>query len=86
MVSGKPKNADPQPSNTNSNNAERQSHRSTPPTDEINSSDFQDIIALFKIVSNIFKQFPKLKQIMPELKKTNDFQKQLCMLLEAVWE
>ncbi|GFW96326.1 uncharacterized protein TNCV_1294091 [Trichonephila clavipes] len=62
MVSGKPKNADPQPSNTNSNNAERQSHRSTPPTDEINSSDFQDIIALFKIVSNIFKQFPKLKQ------------------------
>ncbi|GFX99825.1 uncharacterized protein TNCV_258641 [Trichonephila clavipes] len=86
MVSGKPKNADPQPSNTNSNNAERQSHRSTPPTDEINSSDFQDIIALFKIVSNIFKQFPKLKQIMPELKKTKDFQKQLCMLLEAVWE
>ncbi|GFW90429.1 hypothetical protein TNCV_1390461 [Trichonephila clavipes] len=85
MVSGKPKNADPQPSSTNSNNTERQSHRSPPPTDEINSSDFQDLLALFKIVSNIFNQFPKLKQIMPELKKTNDFQKQLCMLLEAVW-
>ncbi|GFU52030.1 uncharacterized protein TNCV_862191 [Trichonephila clavipes] len=84
MVSGKPKNADPQPSSTNSN-MERQSHRSPPPTDEINSSDFQDLLALFKIVSNIFKQFPKLKQIMPDLKKTNDFQKQLCMLLEAVW-
>ncbi|GFU78397.1 uncharacterized protein TNCV_2300131 [Trichonephila clavipes] len=85
MVSGKPKNADPQPSSTNSNNTARQSHRSPPPTDEINSSDFQDLLALFKIVSNIFKQFPKLKQIMPDLKKTNDFQKQLCMLLEAVW-
>ncbi|GFT39530.1 uncharacterized protein TNCV_591571 [Trichonephila clavipes] len=85
MVSEKPKNADPQPSSTNSNNTERQSHRSPPPTDEINSSDFQDLLALFKIVFNIFKQFPKLKQIMPDLKKTNDSQKQLCMLLEAVW-
>ncbi|GFU71114.1 uncharacterized protein TNCV_1216381 [Trichonephila clavipes] len=85
MVSRKTKNNDPQPIKTNSNNSERQSHPNTPPTDEINSSDFQDLLALFKIVSNIFKQFPKLKQIIPELKKTNDFQKQLCMLLEAVW-
>ncbi|GFW59956.1 hypothetical protein TNCV_4864111 [Trichonephila clavipes] len=65
MVSGKSKNNDPQPTNTNSNNSERQSHPNTLPTDEINSSDFQDLLALFKIVSNIFKQFPKLKQIIP---------------------
>ncbi|GFW95247.1 uncharacterized protein TNCV_314491 [Trichonephila clavipes] len=76
MVSGKPKNNDPQTTNTNKTTSERQSHPITPPTDEISLSDFQDLITLFKIVSNIFKQFPKLKQIIPELKKTKDFQKQ----------
>ncbi|GFT46800.1 uncharacterized protein TNCV_967261 [Trichonephila clavipes] len=86
MVAGKPKNNDPQTSNTKNNNPERQSHATTPLTDETNSSDFQDIISLFKIVSNIFKQFPKLKQIIPDLKKTNDFKKQACMLLEALWD
>ncbi|GFY31944.1 nucleic-acid-binding protein from transposon X-element [Trichonephila clavipes] len=67
MVSGKTKNTESQPTNTKSSNPERQSHPTTPPTDEINSSDFQDLISLFKIISNIFKQFPKLKQIIPEL-------------------
>ncbi|GFW26922.1 uncharacterized protein TNCV_1377631 [Trichonephila clavipes] len=85
MVSGKTKNNDAQPTTTNRTNS-GQSHPITPPTDEINSSDFQDLIALFKIVSNIFKQYPKLKQIIPELKKTKDFQKQACMLLEAIWD
>ncbi|GFV75403.1 uncharacterized protein TNCV_1482491 [Trichonephila clavipes] len=86
MVSGKNKNTDPQPANTSRSNPKRQSHPNSPPTDEINSSAFQDLISLFKIVSNIFKQFPKLKQIIPELKKTKDFQKQACMLLEALWD
>ncbi|GFS90584.1 uncharacterized protein TNCV_4097791 [Trichonephila clavipes] len=86
MVSGKPKINDSQATNNKSNNSERQSHSSTPPTDEISSSDFQDLISLFKIVSNIFKQFPKLKQIIPELKKTKNFQKQACMLLEVLWD
>ncbi|GFW97281.1 hypothetical protein TNCV_4784951 [Trichonephila clavipes] len=76
MVSGKPDNKDPQTTNANRNHSERQSHPTAPPTDEISSSDFQDLISLFKIVSNIFKQFPKLKQIIPELKKSKDFQKQ----------
>ncbi|GFW28099.1 nucleic-acid-binding protein from transposon X-element [Trichonephila clavipes] len=86
MVTGKTKNSDPQPTNTNRPKPERQSHPNPPPSDETNSSDFQDIISLFKIVSNIFKQFPKLKQIIPDLKKTNDFKKQACMLLEALWD
>ncbi|GFW55113.1 uncharacterized protein TNCV_262111 [Trichonephila clavipes] len=86
MVTGKTKNSDPQPTNTNRPIPERQSHPNPPPSDETNSSDFQDIISLFKIVSNIFKQFPKLKQIIPDLKKTNDFKKQACMLLEALWD
>ncbi|GFV82535.1 uncharacterized protein TNCV_3983251 [Trichonephila clavipes] len=86
MVTGKTKNSDPQPTNTNRPIPERQSHLNPPPSDETNSSDFQDIISLFKIVSNIFKQFPKLKQIIPDLKKTNDFKKQACMLLEALWD
>ncbi|GFT16195.1 uncharacterized protein TNCV_613251 [Trichonephila clavipes] len=83
---GKSDNKDPQTANTNRNHSERQSHHNAPPTDEISSSDFQDLISLFKIVSNIFNQFPKLKQIIPELKKTKDFQKQACMLLEAIWD
>ncbi|GFW42291.1 uncharacterized protein TNCV_1207461 [Trichonephila clavipes] len=86
MVAGKTKNTDPQPANTNRPKPERQSHPNSPPSDEINSSDFQDLISLFKIVSNIFKQFPNLKQIIPELKKTNDFKKQACMILEALWD
>ncbi|GFT80926.1 uncharacterized protein TNCV_1935241 [Trichonephila clavipes] len=86
MVTGKTKNSDPQPTNTNRPIPERQSHPNPPPSDETNSSDFQDIISLFKIVSNIFKQFPKLKQIIPDLKRTNDFKKQACMLLEALWD
>ncbi|GFT72168.1 nucleic-acid-binding protein from transposon X-element [Trichonephila clavipes] len=86
MVTGKTKNSDPQPTNTNRPKPERQSHPNPPPSDEINSSDFQDLISLFKIVSNIFKQFPNLKQIIPELKKTNDYKKQACMILEALWD
>ncbi|GFT57649.1 uncharacterized protein TNCV_3608121 [Trichonephila clavipes] len=86
MVAGKTKNTDPQPANTNRPKPERQSHPNSPPSDEINSSDFQDLISLFKIVSNIFKQFPNLKLIIPDLKKTNDFKKQACMLLEALWD
>ncbi|GFV16048.1 hypothetical protein TNCV_1087021 [Trichonephila clavipes] len=80
------KNTDPQPANTNRSNPGRQSHPNSPPSDETNSSDFQDLISLFKIVSNIFKQFPKLKQIIPDLKRTNDFKKQACMQLEALWD
>ncbi|GFX82668.1 hypothetical protein TNCV_1193431 [Trichonephila clavipes] len=66
MVSGKPKSADPQPSNTNSNNSERQSHRATPPTDEINSSDFQDLLALFS-------KFSQTNRIVPPLPTTSAF-------------
>ncbi|GFX23528.1 hypothetical protein TNCV_3770021 [Trichonephila clavipes] len=85
MVSGKPISNDPQTTNTNRTNSERQSHPIAPPTDEISSSDFQDLISLFKIVSNIFKQFPKLKQILPELKKTKDFQKQAFLSSQPNW-
>ncbi|GFS96714.1 hypothetical protein TNCV_4754161 [Trichonephila clavipes] len=85
MVAGKLKTPDPQPANTNRSKPERQSHPNSPPSDENNSSDFQDIISLFKIVSNIFKQFPKLKQIIPDLKKTNDFKKQAFLSLQTNW-
>ncbi|GFU89337.1 nucleic-acid-binding protein from transposon X-element [Trichonephila clavipes] len=47
MVSGKPKINDSQTTNTNSNNSERQSHASTPLTDEISSSDFQEILSVY---------------------------------------
>ncbi|GFY13647.1 hypothetical protein TNCV_4960171 [Trichonephila clavipes] len=59
---------DPTPANNSNNKSERQSSLQVTPSHELNSSDFQDIIALFKIISNIFKQFPKLKQILPDLK------------------
>ncbi|GFS45774.1 hypothetical protein TNIN_125651 [Trichonephila inaurata madagascariensis] len=79
---------DPQPPNDNSKNSERQSPpqaTSTAVTDNSNSSsDVQDILALFKIISNIFKQYPKLKQILPTLKKTNDVKEQALMLMEAL--
>ncbi|GFT29221.1 hypothetical protein TNCV_3588141 [Trichonephila clavipes] len=79
MVSGNKNNNDPPPSNK----SERQSTPRASPSNEINASDFQDVIDLFKIVTNIFKQFPKLKQITPDLKKTNDFKQQALMLMDA---
>ncbi|GFX77167.1 uncharacterized protein TNCV_1679501 [Trichonephila clavipes] len=82
MVSGNKNNNDPSPSNNN-NKSERQSTPRVSPSNEINSSDFQDIIDLFKIVSNIFKQFPKLKEILPDLKKTKDFKQQALMLMDV---
>ncbi|GFX82865.1 uncharacterized protein TNCV_2958211 [Trichonephila clavipes] len=82
MVSGNKNNNDSPPSNTN-NRLERQSTPRASPSNEINTSDFKDIIDLFKIVSNIFKQFPKLKQILPDLKKSNDFKQQALMLMDA---
>ncbi|GFU90693.1 uncharacterized protein TNCV_5139991 [Trichonephila clavipes] len=74
------------PSNNSNNKSERQSTPQVTPSDEINSSDFQDVIALFKIVTNIFKQFPKLKQILPDLKKTKDFKQQALMLMDAIMD
>ncbi|GFU45945.1 uncharacterized protein TNCV_5102441 [Trichonephila clavipes] len=82
MVSGNKNNNDPSPSNNN-NKSERQSTPRVSPSNEINTSDFQDIIDLFKIVSNIFKQFPKLKEILPDLKKTKDFKQQALMLMDV---
>ncbi|GFU32545.1 uncharacterized protein TNCV_452771 [Trichonephila clavipes] len=48
MVSGNKNNNDPSPSNNN-NKSERQSTPRVFPSNEINTSDFQDIIDLFKI-------------------------------------
>ncbi|GFY61500.1 uncharacterized protein TNIN_483551 [Trichonephila inaurata madagascariensis] len=81
-------NNDPQPSTDNSKNSERQSPPQATPATVIDnnnsSSDVQDILALFKIISNIFKQYPKLKQILPTLKKTKDVKEQALMLMEAL--
>ncbi|GFT23770.1 hypothetical protein TNCV_3512171 [Trichonephila clavipes] len=62
MVSGNKNNNDPPPSNIN-NRSERQSTPRASPSNEINASDFQDVIDLFKIVTNIFKQFPKSNRV-----------------------
>ncbi|GFU00018.1 uncharacterized protein TNCV_1659741 [Trichonephila clavipes] len=83
MVSGNKNNNDSPPSNNSDNKSERKCTPQVSPSNEINSSDFQDVIALFKIVTNIFKQFPKLKQILPDLKKTNYFKQQVLMLMDA---
>ncbi|GFX74094.1 uncharacterized protein TNCV_490581 [Trichonephila clavipes] len=84
IVSGNSESNDPLPSADNNNKSERQSSPQVTPSNDNNTSDFQDIIALFKIVTNIFKQFPKLKQILPALKKTKDFKQQALKLIEAV--
>ncbi|GFT61453.1 uncharacterized protein TNCV_138681 [Trichonephila clavipes] len=56
MVSGNKNNNDPSPSNIN-NKSERQSTPRVSPSNEINTSDFQDIIDLFKIYTSVSQTF-----------------------------
>ncbi|GFY18439.1 uncharacterized protein TNCV_2396671 [Trichonephila clavipes] len=68
----------------NKNNWERQSTSQNSLSHEDYSNDFQSTIDLFKIVVNIFKQFPKLSQSLLTLKNTKDFKQQAYLIFEAL--
>ncbi|GFS80533.1 hypothetical protein TNCV_3179131 [Trichonephila clavipes] len=53
---------------------------------DTNFSDIQNIIDLFKIISNILKQCPKLINILPALKATKDFKQQAFLILQALMD
>ncbi|GFU00277.1 uncharacterized protein TNCV_4258461 [Trichonephila clavipes] len=78
-------NATPQPQKQRKIRDNQSSFQSSLPTD-INTDDVQNIVDLFKIISNIIKQCPKLISILPALKATNDFKQQAFLILQALMD
>ncbi|GFW72063.1 uncharacterized protein TNCV_4789511 [Trichonephila clavipes] len=66
------------------NPQERQSTSQSQINKESNTNETQNIMDLFKIIVNIVKQFPKLIQILPALKATNDMKEQTFLILTAI--
>ncbi|GFV56551.1 uncharacterized protein TNCV_3551221 [Trichonephila clavipes] len=86
VVSGNsPKNNPPLPQIENTpQESQSISHSST--TMEANTTEPQNIMDLFKIIVNIIKQFPKLLNIHPVLKATNDFKEQAFFYFRSTYE
>ncbi|GFW80693.1 uncharacterized protein TNCV_3235451 [Trichonephila clavipes] len=69
----------------NNENKGRQSQPQIILDKENNASDIQNLIDIFKIISNLVKQFPKLIEILPKLKATDDL-KEALLLLESLMD
>ncbi|GFV27766.1 uncharacterized protein TNCV_4169881 [Trichonephila clavipes] len=67
----------------NNDSKEGQSQLQIIPNKDSNANDIKNLIDLFKIISNIVKQFPKLIEILPALKATNDYKQQAFLILES---
>ncbi|GFU74851.1 uncharacterized protein TNCV_4961791 [Trichonephila clavipes] len=86
VVTGKTQsNPTPQPPIQRKSRENQSTFQSFLPTDT-NFSDIQNIIDLFKIISNILKQCPKLINILPALKATNDYKQQAFLILQALMD
>ncbi|GFU90351.1 uncharacterized protein TNCV_4947331 [Trichonephila clavipes] len=86
VVTGKTQsNPTPQPPIQRKSRENQSTFQSFLPADT-NFSDIQNIIDLFKIISNILKQCPKLINILPALKATNDFKQQAFLILQALMD
>ncbi|GFW88218.1 uncharacterized protein TNCV_2649111 [Trichonephila clavipes] len=78
-------NPTPQPPKQRKSRENQSTFQSFLPADT-NFSDIQNIIDLLKIISNILKQCPKLINILPALKATNDFKQQAFLILQALMD
>ncbi|GFW95131.1 uncharacterized protein TNCV_1497701 [Trichonephila clavipes] len=78
-------NSTPQPSIPRKNRESQSSFQSFLPAD-INFNDVKNLIELFKIISNIVKNCPKLISILPALKATSDFKQQAFLILQALMD
>ncbi|GFX31880.1 uncharacterized protein TNCV_3668601 [Trichonephila clavipes] len=74
------------PPQTESNSQESQSTSQSHKNTENNVNETQNIMELFKIIANIVKQFPKLIQILPALKATEDMKEQTFLILTAMMD
>ncbi|GFW65525.1 putative RNA-directed DNA polymerase from transposon X-element [Trichonephila clavipes] len=74
------------PPQTESNSQESQSTSQSHKNTENNVNETQNIMELFKIITNIVKQFPKLIQILPALKATEDMKEQTFLILTAMMD
>ncbi|GFT72680.1 uncharacterized protein TNCV_755851 [Trichonephila clavipes] len=55
-------------------------------TQEINSSDFSQVLELFNTISNLVKKDPKILDLLSKFKTANSDEEKTCLLAEAIME